>query len=156
MKQRRLKFLLFFLSAIFIFYVNANAAVPHYRNSITLADSVKNANYLKAQVFVNLSPKEFTSLTGKKLNFLERLYFKTLQRKMRHELKNNPELLITQYYNGDEGKFKLDAVWFIVGAIIGPLAILFSFTSKQSKNKRASAILGCILFITWFGFFFVF
>jgi hypothetical protein len=117
---------------------------------------INKNDYLKTAVFVKLSPKEFSSLTGAKLNFLQKLYFKSVQRKLKRELKKNPDLLITEYYSRDQQKFKFDALWFVVGAFIGPLAILFAFTSRQPKNNRVSAALGCVLFILWFGFLFIF
>ncbi len=113
-------------------------------------------DFLKASVFVKLSAKEFSALTGTKLNFLQKLYFKSVKRKLSRELKKDPNLLITQYYDQHKAKFKIDPVWFAVGVILGPLGILFSFTSKQPKAKRKSTALGCIVFVIWFGFLFIF
>ena len=114
------------------------------------------SDYLKASVFVKLSIKEFAEITGTKLNFLEKLYLKTVQHKLAREVKKNPDLLISKYYDQKKAKFKIDPLWFVIGAILGPLGILFSFTNKQKKDKRKSAMLGCALFVIWFGFLFIF
>ncbi len=119
-------------------------------------------DYLRAAVFVKLSAKEFGTLTGKKLNLPQRIYFKIVQRRLKHELKENPDLLITQYYDPKKVKFKFDALWFVIASFIGPLGLLLAYTSKQRKggptrkNKITSAWLGFIFFVFWFGFAFLF
>src|SRR5438128_7129507 len=57
--------------------------------------------YVKASEFIKLSAKEYSDLTGKKLNFFQRLSFKVTKMKMKHDLKKNPGLKITDYINGD-------------------------------------------------------
>lgn len=119
-------------------------------------------DYLRAAVFVKLSAKEFGTLTGKKLNLPQRIYFKIVQRRLKHELKENPDLLITHYYDPKKAKFKFDALWFVIAGFIGPLGLVLAYTSKQRKggptrkNKITSAWLGFILFVFWFGFSFLF
>lgn len=150
---------LFFLISIgcLFFCPHSFATSFIYSNSANPENKIINkTDYLKASVFVKLSSKEFAALSGTKLNFLQKLYFKSVQRKLARELKNNPDLLISQYYDQKKAKFKLDALWFVLGCILGPLAILFSFTSKQPKVKRTSAVLGFIIFIIWFGFLTIF
>ncbi|MDQ2720596.1 MAG: hypothetical protein M3Z26_12670 [Bacteroidota bacterium] len=142
-------FLFFCQNSKAAFFINPNSETP-------ANNAINKTDYLKASIFVKLSSKEFSTLTGTKLNFLEKIYFKSVQRKLTRELKKNPDVLITGYYDQKKSKFKMDPLWFVVGCILGPLGILFSFTSKQPKNKRTSAALGCIVFIIWVGYFFVF
>ena len=157
MNQKTLKSFLIICFGFLIFCQNTYSASFIYSNSATPENATVNkTDYLKASVFVKLFPREFTSLTGQKLSFLQKLYFKSVQRKLSREVKRNPDLLVTQYYDQKKGKFKIDPLWFVLGIILGPLGILFSFTSKQPKNHRTSAALGCILFVLWFGFLFVF
>ena len=119
-------------------------------------------DYLRASVFVKLSAKEFGTLTGKKLNLPQRIYFKIIQHRLKHELKENPNLFITRYYDPKKAKFKFDALWFVIAGFIGPLGLLLAYTTKQrkggptKKNRVTSAWLGFILFVLWFGFSFVF
>ncbi len=97
--------------------------------------SLINNDYLHASVFVKLSPKEFGELTGKKLDLPQRIYFKLIQRRLKHELKENPKLLITRYYDPQKAKFKFDALWFVIAAFIGPLGLLLAYTSKTKKGR---------------------
>lgn len=105
---------------------------------------------LYARDVVKMNAKEFSVATGHQLNFIQKIYFKVLKVKLRSAIKNDNDLLLNKYYEPKKGKFKLDSVWFIIGSIIGPLGILFAFTSKQPKNNRLSVVLGTIVFIIWF------
>lgn len=115
-----------------------------------------NIDFMKASVFVKLNATDFGEITGKKLNVIERVYFKSLQKKMKKELKKNPNATISQHYDTKEGKFIFDPVWFVIGCLIGPIGILFSYTTRQTKYKRVSAIIGTAVFIGWFGYLFLF
>lgn len=124
---------------------------------------MKNPDYLKASVFVNLSAREFAAVTGNKLNFFQKIYFKVIQRQIKRDLKKNPDLLINDYFDQKKGKFKFDLLWFIIGTFIGPLGVLVAYTSSPQKkatitkkDKITSAWLGFLFFVIWFGFLFVF
>jgi hypothetical protein len=124
---------------------------------------IKNPDYLKASVFVNMSAREFATATGKKLNFLQKIYFKVIQRKIKRDLKKNPGLLITDYFDPKKVKFKFDFLWFIIASIIGPLGVLLAYTHKKQKkeittrkDRITSAWLGFLFWILWFGWLFIF
>lgn len=111
--------------------------------------------YLKTANFIKMSRAEFEAASGHKLSFAEKLYFKKIQRRLA-KTEITADATISKYYDQEKGKFKLDMVWFVLGLIIGPFAILFSYTSKQSKMKRTSALIGTVGFIIWFGWLFLF
>jgi hypothetical protein len=124
---------------------------------------IKSPDYLKGSVFVNLTAREFSVASGKKLNLFQKIYFKAIQHRVKHDLKKNPDLQITDYFDPVARKFKFDALWFVICAFIGPLGLLFAYTSPLRKGSRTtkkdrlkSAWLGLALFILWFGFIFIF
>ncbi|HEV8082543.1 MAG TPA: hypothetical protein VGP55_05045 [Chitinophagaceae bacterium] len=149
---------------IFILVLNIKGFSFSIGKSIIPENHISPAciEYQRASVFVKLSAKEFEAISGKKLNFLQRIYFKIIQRKLKHELKKAPDLLITNYYDPQKEKFKFDPLWFVIAAFIGPLGLLVAYTSKvrkggpTKKNRITSAWLGFALFILWFGFLFLF
>jgi len=61
------------------------------------------AQYLKASEFVKLSAKDFSELTGKKLNLFQRLSLGITKLRLKHDLKKNPDLKLTDY-NKDSKK----------------------------------------------------
>lgn len=108
-------------------------------------------DYLKVENFVRLTPAQFEIASGHHLGFFQKIYFKKLQRQLKKADYNSESNLLT-YYDAEKGKFKLDTLWFILGCIIGPFAVLFSYTShNQSTNKHISALIGMGVFIIWFG-----
>lgn len=146
-------FLLGLLSSGFDGY---SVAIVKTGNLVETALIAPESNYLKGSVFVKLSAKEFSVIRGKKMSFLERLYFKSVKKRVKRELKTDPDMMITKYYDDANGKFKIDGIWFVIGSLVGPLGILFAFTTNQPKNNRISAVLGSVVFLVWFGYIFVF
>jgi hypothetical protein len=147
-------------SGIFIFSVLLFA-----QNGFSLSvmkPSFASNDYLKASVFVKMSAKEFAGASGTKLNLIEKVYLKVLQHKIKKELKKNPDFLLTNYIDKKTGKFKFDALWFVIGLFIGPLAILLAYFSHKQKNgptkkdRIISAWIGFAAFILWFGLLFLF
>jgi hypothetical protein len=132
-------------------------------NGINAAE-ITTPDYLRATVFVNLSAKEFTAVTGKKLNFFQKIYFKIIQRQIKRDLRKNPDLLINDYFDPKKDKFKFDLLWFVIASIIGPLGVLLAYTSHQNpkrdtttkKDRMTSAWLGLLFWVLWFGFLFIF
>ena len=112
--------------------------------------------YLQASEFVKLSAADYTALTGKKLNFLQRLSFKATKLKMKHDLKRNPNLKITDYIDGDGSTFRVDALWLIIGIIIGPIGVLIAYATHQEKYKITSSWIGFAVWLLLGGIFFVF
>jgi Domain of unknown function (DUF4190) len=51
-----------------------------------ISDPEKNSNALVKRMVANLSPKDFTAVTGKKLNFLTKMAYKKMRRQFRKEL----------------------------------------------------------------------
>ena len=126
------------------------------------ANTPVNPDYLRGSVFVKLSARDFTIATGQKMNFFQRIYFKVIQRQVKKDLKKNPDLLITNYYDQKNGKFKFSILRFVIASFIGPLGVLLAYISHQGKDgltkkdRTISAWLGFVFFVIWFGSIFVF
>lgn len=112
-----------------------------------LPSSLAAFKYLKASEFVKLSVKDYTALTGKKLNFFQRLSFNLTKVKMKHDLKKNPALKITDYVDAsDSTTFKVDILWLLLGFLIG-IGVIAAYLTKQEKYKITSAWIGFGLFL---------
>ena len=151
-----LKKFLFLIICLQIICIDHSKALSFVYNSNAVVVPQAQVDQLYVRDVLNMNAKEFSLVTGHQMNFFQKVYFKVLKTKLKIAVKKNPDLLLNNYYEPTKGKFKLDSLWFIIGSIIGPLGILFAFTSKQPKNKRLSAVLGTIVFVLWFGFLFIF
>lgn len=157
--MKRIKLLLFAIISIYAFS-GVNMAFgfsiikPVANNDVPASASA--FKYLKASEFVKLSVKEFSELSGKKLNFFQRMSFKVTKMKMKHDLKRNPDLKITDYINGDDTTFRIDALWLILGILIGPIGVLLAYVTKQEKYKITSSWIGFAVWLILGGVFFFF
>ena len=103
--------------------------------------SLAASKYLKASEFIKLSPEEYAAITGKKLNFFQRMSFRVAKMRMKHDLKKNADLLITDYVDGD-GSFRVDPLWLILGVLLGPIGVLIAYLTKQESYKITSSWIG--------------
>ncbi len=128
----------------------------------TNGSALKDFNYLRGDVFVKMSAREFAKASGTHLNFFQRMYFTVIKHQVKRDLKHNPNLMITDYYDTAAGKFKFNALWFVIAAIIGPFGVLLAYYSHHQKNgpnkkdRTTSAWLGFAFWILWFGYIFIF
>ncbi len=147
----------FILLSIFLQPNNTVASSITFHATATATTS-KNlpAQYLKAGEFVKLSAKDFGELTGKKLNFFQRLSFGITKLRVKHDLKKNPDLQLTDYNKSSKGSFNF--LWFILGLagpIIGLLTgslllfillavapVAIAYATRQDKVKIKSVWIG--------------
>lgn len=157
--MKKINLLLFTFFCIFAFS-GVNMALgfsiikPAANNEVPATSSA--IKYLKASEFVKLSAKEYSDLTGKKLNLFQRMSFKITKMKMKHDLKRNPDLKLTDYINGDDATFRIDALWLILGVLIGPIGVLLAYVTKQEKYKITSSWIGFAVWLILGGVFFIF
>lgn len=117
-----------------------------------------SGKYIKASEFVKLSVQEFSTLTGKKLNLFQRLSFKIAKMRMKHDLKKNPDLKITDYLDKKQAGRSFDIGWFLLGLagpVIGILTgslivfillaiapVVIAYATKQNKVSIKSVWVG--------------
>jgi hypothetical protein len=124
----------FFLSYASDSIAVSNPIVKH-RDSLSRINTVDD--------FLSLSPKEFSRLTGKKLNFLQRLAYRIEQRKLVRELKK-PK------HSSSFKNTMTDVLWFFLGAIIIgiPLAYIIKTKKKEQKDQHIEmAKTGIVVFL---------
>ncbi len=91
---------------------------------ITNAVQHENEKALSISEFVKLSAKQFSELTGKKMNMWDKASFSIMKIKMKHDLKKNPNLTLKDY-SGVVGKKRLGTGWWIL-IIIGGIFLIVS------------------------------
>ncbi|HEV8081379.1 MAG TPA: hypothetical protein VGP43_11735 [Chitinophagaceae bacterium] len=90
-----------FISLLFgLFLITAIQPNVTFSSSIKKpVNSSEMMSYVKGREFVKLSFKEFVTLTGQKASLWNKVSFNILKNKIKHDLINNPNLAITQYYS---------------------------------------------------------
>jgi hypothetical protein len=105
---------------------------------------------ISIQEFLELTPKRYKELTGKKMSLSQKISLKILQYKVRRAIKKNKPVslfFITREIENDN----FDIPGFILGIALGPLGILIAYLieGKSSAMFRWS-LYGAII---WLGIF---
>ncbi len=87
------------------------------------SNSNKSLQFLKVSDFIKMSEKEYSDLTGTKMNIWKKTSFSLLKLKMKHELKTNPNLTLNNFYN-TKSKHRLATVWVVLLTVVGVLLLL--------------------------------
>jgi hypothetical protein len=97
----------------------ANAISKTY--PVSTAAAIENWKNLKLSEFIMLSPKDYSKVTGKKMNLGERISFSIMKVRMKHALKKNPNMTVSEYMaSGKMGT----AGWILIGVAGGILIII--------------------------------
>ena len=112
--MKKVTFILMGLFFICSIAVTTNAFSFSINKRVTTPDALK---YLKGSEFIKLSFKQFASFTGEKENLWNNLSFNIMKMRVRHDLKKNPGLSITDY-NSNRSKHGLSVgLWIVFGFI---------------------------------------
>lgn len=107
----------FILMGLFFIYTIAgthNAFSFSIHKKVTTADALK---YLKGSEFIKLSFKQFASLTGEKENLWNNISFNVTKMKIRHDLKKNPDLSLTDYTSNRSKHGLSVGLWIVIGIV---------------------------------------
>lgn len=155
--MKKVKLILLLLFGIF---VNQPALFSASASIIEPVTNQWQANY-KLSDFIRMNPNDLQKLTGKKMNFPERIAFKIAQHKMKRYLKKNNDVTVAQFLKTEEKeKKKFSFLWFMIG-LLGPLIGIFTFSIaafifflitpialvyliKTNKSEKSSLWLGWI------------
>jgi len=107
------------LSGIII-SINVNSVSVIYPGSAT--SIVKDWKNLKISEFIVLSPEDLTKITGKKMNLTERISFSIMKLKMKHLIRKNPNMTVSEYMNTHK-KFGT-GWWILIGFIVFLLLLI--------------------------------
>lgn len=124
--MKKLLSILLFLLCLFIIE-NKTFAISIIVPTTVASNSSNDlpGKYFNASEFVKLSVKEFSKLSGVKLNWYQKLSFVITKSRLKHDLKKNPALKITDYNTKAEKGKKFNFLWFILG-IAGPVIGVFT------------------------------
>jgi hypothetical protein len=79
---------------------------------------------ISVRAFISLPMVQLESLAGRKLTLRERISFSVMKLKMKHDLKRNPDVQLSNYY-GKNANRKLGTGWWILIIVVGVVLLAF-------------------------------
>lgn len=102
----------------------ATASFKLKPSATPISTYLKNAKLID---IINLSPDDLAAFKGKRMNIWDRISFKIMKMNMRKELKENPDILVSDYYSKTMQKRLAWGWWVLIS--VGALLILFAILS---------------------------
>ena len=135
------------LASIAAFFAMQSFVVPaneHPSIHIGLLGSA-NPFGMSLQKFTELSTKEFSTITGKKMNFFKRIEFRAMQHRIKHDLKKHPDATWGNYVKfNSKGEASFSFNWgaFALGFLLWPIGVLIALLAFEDKQAWKSALIG--------------
>ncbi len=126
--MKKITFLLSLISLLSITGLNQTYGFSIVRHP-TNSDRYEAAKSLNITSIIQLSAKQFSELTGKKMNMWDKVSFSIIKIKMKHDLKKNSNLTLNDYYDNGPKKRWGTVTWILVillALLIIPILVIFS------------------------------
>ncbi len=133
------KFLNFPLLLILVVFLTS--AIPPVKSKKVVLEPSTEAS-ITLRELLDLSPKQYTELTGEKLNFKEKLAFSFMKKKLRKDetLNLDEKVNVKQAAANASGGFNI--VGFLVGLLFGIIGVALVHIFSQDKTARRSSWMG--------------
>lgn len=107
--------------------------------------------HISAKQFLTLTPKDYQKLTGKKLNFLEKIQFKMVQRKVKKMVKKGEVVTMADVQKKFEEMGTMNILGFLLGLILGPVGVIIALILKETGDVDPSvlrwSLYGCLIWL---------
>lgn len=87
---------------------------------------------MAAEKFSHMTAKEYGEMRGKKLNFFEKIVFKSAQHKMQKQLKKSSDGIFSDFNIGG----------FVLGLLLGLIGVLLAYIFSSDSNLRKWSWIG--------------
>lgn len=100
-------------------------------------EPVKPLNHFNAGIraadLLQFTAADYSVMTGKKMNYWQKLSFKVMKIKLRKELKKNPDLLLNDFYKENK---RMGVGWIILLAVLSTLLLLLLIFAIAYGKQR--------------------
>lgn len=129
------------LPLLLILVVFLTSAIPPVKSKKVVLEPSTEAS-ITLRELLDLSPKQYTELTGEKLNFKEKLAFSFMKKKLRKDetLNLDEKVNVKQAAANASGGFNI--VGFLVGLLFGIIGVALVHIFSQDKTARRSSWMG--------------
>ena len=103
----------------------------------TANPAIKEPNPLSlitAKQFLDLTPQKFQELTGKKMNFFQKVQLKMTQHKVKKMVKKGEVVTMADVQKKMEDMGSMNVLGFLLGLILGPVGVIIALILKETGD----------------------
>ena len=89
---------------------------------------------ISAKQFLDLTPKTYKELTGKKLNLIQKVELKTLQHKVKKMVKKGEVVTMADVQKKFDEMSSMNLLGFLLGLILGPIGVIIALILKETGD----------------------
>jgi len=89
---------------------------------------------ISAKQFLDLTPKTYKELTGKKLNLVQKVELKTLQHKVKKMVKKGEVVTMADVQKKFDEMSSMNLLGFLLGLILGPIGVIIALILKETGD----------------------
>jgi len=89
---------------------------------------------ISAKQFLDLTPKTYKELTGKKLNLVQKVELKALQHKVKKMVKKGEAVTMADVQKKFDEMSSMNLLGFLLGLILGPIGVIIALILKETGD----------------------
>ena len=89
---------------------------------------------ISAKQFLDLTPKTYKELTGKKLNLVQKVELKALQHKVKKMVKKGEVVTMADVQQKFDEMSSMNLLGFLLGLILGPIGVIIALILKETGD----------------------
>ena len=95
---------------------------------------------ISAKQFLQLTPKKYEEITGKKLNLFQKVEFKRLQHKVKKMVDRGEVVTMADVAKKFGDMSSMNVLGFLLGLILGPVGVVIALILKETGNVDPSVL----------------
>jgi len=135
MKPKFYAFLFGFIAMLAFNTANAFATLTVIAPTTKPAINEPNPlSLITAKQFLDLTPQKFQQLTGKKMNFFQKVELKMTQHKVKKMVKKGEVVTMADVQKKMEDMGSMNVLGFLLGLILGPVGVIIALILKETGD----------------------
>ena len=97
-------------------------------------------SFFTAQQFLELTPQKYRAITGKKMNFFQKIELKMLQHKVKKMVKRGEVVTMADVQKRFDQMSSMNVLGFLLGLVLGPVGVIIALILKETGNVGADVL----------------
>jgi hypothetical protein len=114
------------------------------------AKDINPLSLITAKQFLELSPKKYQELTGRKMSFIQKMELRIAQHKVKKMLRRGEVVTMADVQKKFREMSSMDLLGFLLGLILGPIGVIIALILKETGDVQPSVLRWSLYgFLVW-------